>query len=279
MANCSKIKITNNPKLYQIELASVIACLFVITYHVVPFWLDHTGFYKIRLAERIFTLDGVPVFWAIFGYFLGGRKYKKILKNTFVHILFPSVIILCVYAMIQPWLYGENVLRIVSYPWEEVLFNLTHRGINMSMCPYLWYVFRYIEVALLSFGLICLSHNSKSRKICLWAGTIILLLTTMGRCGGRIYGGIEADKVFTAMSPMIAWISIICYIVLGCEMKECTPKIQKRNHYYFSMGMVVFLAANSMRFILQYILDRLLTEYADKTLMGTANIFSFMVSA
>lgn len=276
MPNCSKIKTTNNQKLYQIELARIIACLFVIAYHVVPFWLDHTGFYKIRLAERIFTSDGVPVFWAIFGYFLIGRKYKNILKNAFVHILLPSVIILCMYAMIQPWLYGENVLRIVSYPWEEVLFNLTHRGINMSMCPHLWYVFRYTEVALLSFGLIYISHHTKRRKICLWAGMIILLLTTMGQWGARIYGGIEADKVFAAMPPIISWISIVCYIFLGCEMRERTPKIQSRSLYYFSMGLAAFLAANSMRLILQYILDRVLGEYADKTLMGTANIFSFM---
>lgn len=265
----------NKNKLYQIELARTIACLLVIIYHVIPFWLDTTGFYKIRLVEKAFTLDGVPVFWMIFGYFLGNRKYANILKKSLFGVLLPGIITLCLYAMLRPWICGQSMTGF-TYPYRDVIFNITHRGNEMTMCPHLWYVFRYFEVALLSFIWIGLCRHGELRKRCLSAMFVFVLLTTIGECAGKVYGSTLWSSISVAIMPIINWISIIFYILLGYELKENAEKIQSKSLYYWRQGLILFLGSNAVRLVLQYVMDRILINYADKTLMGTANIFSLI---
>lgn len=169
----------------SVELARIIACLFVICIHI------SLGFYVCgQLSFSAVFLgciraDGVALFWLISGaFFFGSKSYAKTMKSMVRRILIPVLLLWLLIMNVNGFLFEHQSVR------ESLVFDprVYLNAIKTALCEWatplphsgqLWYVFAYILLCIVSPVLKAfvndLDHNSRAERAFLIISFLLFL--------------------------------------------------------------------------------------------------------
>lgn len=238
----------------SIEILRVIASFLVIMAHIQLSPIISEGdFNWKRICFSSLISDNVPVFFLITGFYMFNKIdnendifsiYKNKIKNFFIKIYFPSLIIVIITCILTPWL--ENGSPVQSIQWDTLwnyIFDISATG----LCGHLWYICIYtrfiVFFPLLAF--ICQSKpaNSLIRRIYITLSVFNIIILDIAYL-------LQTDIMDLSK---IVFDNYFLYLFLGNELYLLlSGKNRKANKSIFCVGGFLYIIGNISKIILQF---------------------------
>lgn len=163
-----------------IERIRVIACFLVIVNHIqVALVIENGMFFNGRALLYAFIEQNIPLFMMITGFFMFqnidmnclnsiAKRYTHKLRNFFLHIFVPSVIVVLVSAFLYSFIVGEKSFAETFLDPEfqgELLKNYIFLQQADYICVHLWYIWTYARIVLCFPLLAFICQNSKDKNL------------------------------------------------------------------------------------------------------------------
>lgn len=243
----------------NIELLRIVACLFVISIHLVPTYAMEDGIpHKGILFYDGMTRVAVPIFFMISGYFLSAEKsIKKQYKRFVIHILLPTAIAIFFVGILLP-----IVLNVFLGMNEEVVSLgvvisrlLGGRIDEFQFCFHMWYIVDltqcYILIPLIQMLCSENAHVRKIRHYILFVGFFAGVLVPT-------YVLIVGENIANIFSYMPITIGM-WYMLLGYETRIWMEKREKSKRLFWG-GTALYLVSVGILFCMTYSCDYLLNQ-------------------
>lgn len=235
-----------------VEILRIVGCLLVVGTHTkLDLYVNGQPDFS-RVFIYAVLADGVNIFWMILGFFCFNSKltYIQQLKQMVVRILLPMVLFSAFCFYFGGWLIrGETLLQSVTHTGTEYLQLLTNGLLRwrpaIDYTGHLWFMLTYALIIVLMPALKWLNRIiGTKRKVKIIIATCILVIFAVndvllnGFCHFSYYG-------------IGALIPAVCLVFLGRFLYEEKARVN-RNWKWGSAGVVLFIAGNVLRTVLQY---------------------------
>lgn len=227
----------------SVDLMRIIACCLVIGVHTN--YLGLGNYKESRILWTILLGDGVAIFFTIMGFFLFKNKsFSKLLKKTFVGIILPSMAILLLSEIIQPWSVNSKTL-IECFSNTQIDLKMIIKGmlswnIFGMQAGHLWYIITYFQIILMFPILNAIAKDSKAQKYVIILSVILLLISDIQTI-------INPPIKFT---PYYLLPVAMVYVLMGHEIYENKDKI-KKNYKLTIIFIVIMIISLIIRLALQ----------------------------
>lgn len=235
-----------------VEILRIVGCLLVVGTHTkLDLYVNGQPDFS-RVFIYAVLADGVNIFWMILGFFCFNSKltYIQQLKQMVLRILLPMVLFSAFCFYFGGWLIrGETLLQSVTHTGTEYLQLLTNGLLRwrpaIDYTGHLWFMLTYALIIVLMPALKWLNRIiGTKRKVKIIIATCILVIFAVndvllnGFCHFSYYG-------------IGALIPAVCLVFLGRFLYEEKARVN-RNWKWGSAGVVLFIAGNVLRTVLQY---------------------------
>lgn len=235
-----------------VEILRIVGCLLVVGTHTkLDLYVNGQPDFS-RVFIYAVLADGVNIFWMILGFFCFNSKltYIQQLKQMVLRILLPMVLFSAFCFYFGGWLIrGETLLQSVTHTGSEYLQLLTNGLLRwrpaIDYTGHLWFMLTYALIIVLMPALKWLNRIiGTKRKVKIIIATCILVIFAVndvllnGFCHFSYYG-------------IGALIPAVCLVFLGRFLYEEKARVN-RNWKWGSAGVVLFVAGNVLRTVLQY---------------------------
>ncbi len=235
-----------------VEILRIVGCLLVVGTHTkLDLYVNGQPDFS-RVFIYAVLADGVNIFWMILGFFCFNSKltYVQQLKQMVIRILLPMVLFSAFCFYFGGWLIrGETLLQSVTHTGTEYLQLLTNGLLRwrpaIDYTGHLWFMLTYALIIVLMPALKWLNRIiGTKRKVKIIIATCILVIFAVndvllnGFCHFSYYG-------------IGALIPAVCLVFLGRFLYEEKARVN-RNWKWGSAGVVLFIAGNVLRTVLQY---------------------------
>ena len=241
-------------KTVSIEVLRTIASFLVIMAHIQlnPILADGCFSWK-RICFSSIIGDNVPLFFLISGFYMfnqtnGGNDifftYRRKLKNFFLNIYFPSLIIVIATCMAEPWLEGRSPVVLIQW---RTLWNYIFNISATCLCGHLWYIGTYIRF-IIFFPLLAFICEDKPEKNIVRRTYIVLSALNI----------IILDIAYLLQSDFIDFSKVVLdnyflYLFLGNELYLFLHNKNNKPHKsIFFAGISLYIIGNISKTILQY---------------------------
>ncbi len=245
-------KMTVKQRDIMVEILRIVGCLLVVGTHTkLDLYVNGQPDFS-RVFIYAVLADGVNIFWMILGFFCFNSKltYVQQLKQMVIRILLPMVLFSAFCFYFGGWLIrGETLLQSVTHTGTEYLQLLTNGFLRwrpaIDYTGHLWFMLTYALIIVLMPALKWLNRiNGTKLKVKIIIVTCILVIFAVndvllnGFCHFSYYG-------------IGALIPAVCLVFLGRFLYEEKARVN-RNWKWGSAGVVLFIAGNVLRTVLQY---------------------------
>lgn len=235
-----------------VEILRIVGCLLVVGTHTkLDLYVNGQPDFS-RVFIYAVLADGVNIFWLILGFFCFNSKltYVQQLKQMVLRILLPMVLFSAFCFYFGGWLIrGETLLQSVTHTGTEYLQLLANGLLRwrpaIDYTGHLWFMLTYALIIVLMPALKWLNRIiGTKRKVKIIIATCILVIFAVndvllnGFCHFSYYG-------------IGALIPAVCLVFLGRFLYEEKARVN-RNWKWGSAGVVLFVAGNVLRTVLQY---------------------------
>lgn len=235
-----------------VEILRIVGCLLVVGTHTkLDLYVNGQPDFS-RVFIYAVLADGVNIFWLILGFFCfrSKLKYTQQLKQMAQRILLPMVLFSALCFYFGGWLIrGETLLQSVTHTDAEYVQLLTNGLLKwqpaIDYTGHLWFMFTYALIIVLMPALKWLNRviGTKRKVISIVAVCIFVIFAVNdvllnGLCHFSYYG-------------TGALIPAVCLVFLGRFLYEEKSHVC-RNWKWGSVGIVLFIAGNVIRTVIQY---------------------------
>lgn len=245
-------KVTVKERDITVEILRIIGCLLVVGTHTkLDLYVNGQPDFS-RVFIYAILADGVNIFWMILGFFCFDSRltYAQQLKQTVKRILLPMVLFSALCFYFGGWLIrGETLLQSVTHTWADYQHIFTEGLLRwrpaIDYTGHLWFLFTYALVMVLLPALKGLNRmigTKRKTKI-----IIVVCIFVVFAANDVLLNGL-CHFSYYAIGSLIP---TICLVLIGRFLYEERERFD-RNWKWGSTGIMLFIAGNVIRTILQY---------------------------
>lgn len=252
---------------YRVQLMRIFACLIVIGCHIRIEPVHNDTYNSYALLFHGFFDDGVAIFFAIMGFFIGIKNSDdepvwKYMVKTFLRVLVPVLILMVIISFLSRWISGEARLGYcfahpqVDYKTIIKSFISLNWGMDTTTFGHLWYISSYLQliVAMPLIRLLTLD-NPYAKKARKWILLINVLAMVVGDMKSLFRGVLQYITAYEIFGRAFT------FVLIGYSIYSKRDFILKHKNIFRYISLGLMLGINVVRFLFQsYVFSKDITN-------------------